>query len=873
MNTDDTFKRICDIFEEARALAPEKRRAFLEKTTGNDKKILNEVQALLTHHDQQDGLLDKPVLPANALNKIGEKKDLPLPKQFGQYQVLERLGTGGMGVVYLARQSHPVREVAIKVMRSELVSAELEKRFELESTLLGRLQHPGIAQIFEAGLHVEDGQRRPFFVMEYVQGPTLREFIRTEQPSIRTRLSLFQQIANAVQHAHQKGVIHRDLKPNNILIQHSMEHESGAEINLDSGSTGSPNLAPKILDFGVARSTDADLMASSYLTDLGQLVGTLPYMSPEQVNGRVDEVDTRSDVYALGVILYEMLAGELPYELNNQSIIAAARTITESQPKQLSSINKSFRGDINTIVQKALEKDPERRYVSAADLASDVHRYLTDQPVFARPASKLYQIRKFAKRNKALVGGILTTFAVLLAGIATTAWQANDARVQRGVAIEQANDARTQRGIAIEQADKAKEQQGIAEETAEQSEEIAGRLYKLIMLSHPAKLGSDVKVVDAMKVLAKSLDEDPPSNAFAEHELRNAFAAGFTGMGETNAAVAQLTAAAKLANANASINGASTFSNLGLIQVQNGQFEEARKNLLRAIDLIVESGAPEVRRAKCLSTLGSLNMMTQKYDEAEVNAREALAIYNLAIENPAKNHYAPPQMERGKVAILLGSILSRQGKIEEAETQLQSALEIAKADFGEESMRVGECLNSIAVLKNKLGKPKEAAELLRQALQIQEANFSEGHPQLAFIQLNLGQSLRKAGELQEAEVYLTKSLKTLEAKLPPSHPTLSAARIMMGDLMVLTEQFEKAEELFQKILDQNIKTFGRKDVRTTVSLMDVAKAHERSEEFDQAISLIEEVIEIRTEHHGKDHSSVVSAEKVLSAIREKQTDN
>lgn len=856
MNTGEQFKYICDIFEEARELAPEERRSFLQKTTGDDKKILKEVQMLLVHHDEQHGLLDQPVLPKNALNDIREKQDLPLPDKIGQYQILKRLGTGGMGVVYLGRQSHPVRNVAIKVMRAELVSAELERRFELESTLLGRLQHPGIAQIFEAGLHAENGSRCPFFVMEYVPGPTLREFIQVEKPAIRTRLSLFQQIANAVQHAHQKGVIHRDLKPANILVQNSAEQGRKLEAESNSSSTFSSTLTPKILDFGVARSTDSDLMASTYLTNMGQLVGTLPYMSPEQVNGKSKEVDTRSDVYALGVILYEMLAGELPYKLDNQSLIGAARTINESQPKQLSSINKLFRGDINTIVQKALEKDPGRRYESAAEMSSDIQRYLTDQPLFARPASKLYQIRKFAKRNKALVGGVVATFGVLLAGIATTTWQTFDAR--------------NQRGIAIEQADKAIRLQKEAEDSAARATGISERMYKLIMLSNPAELGADVKVVDAMKVVAKSLDESPLSNALAEHALRNVFAAGFTGMGEMKAAEAQLLAAAKLADSSDSVHGASTYVNLGSLQTKKGQFEEARKNLEKAIDIHREIEVPELAMAKCWSSMATLNMLTQKYVEAEKNAREALAIYNRSLEGSVEDHGFAARQERCHVAIKLGGILDKQEKPAEAEKQLRLALEIAKADFGDTSARVGECLNMLAVIKSKEGKHKETAELFREALRVQEANFPEGHPHLAHIQFNLGQTLRLAGEYDVAEFYLKKSIETFEAKMPLGHPMLRKARTMLADLFVSTEQFGKAENLFQVILSQNIDSFGRKDVRTTVSLIDVAKAHERKGELDEAERLVEEVIKIRTEHHGKAHSTVTSAEKLLKAIQVKK---
>src|SRR5262245_33075795 len=302
----------------------------------------------------------------------------------GRYKITRLIGEGGMGAVYEAEQDQPRRTVALKVIKPGLANPEMLRRFSQESQALGRLQHPGIAQIYEAGTADTGYGPQPYFAMEFIRGENLRDYAESHHLNTRQRLEMMMKICDAVHHAHQRGLIHRDLKPGNILVD----------------GTGQP----KILDFGVARVTDSDAQATMQ-TDVGQLVGTLAYMSPEQVLADPLELDTRSDVYALGVILYELLAGRLPYVISKK-IHEVLHTIREEDPSRLSSINRSFRGDIETIAAKALEKDKARRYASAAELASDIERYLKDEPIAAQPPTTLYQVQKFTRRHKALVSGI-----------------------------------------------------------------------------------------------------------------------------------------------------------------------------------------------------------------------------------------------------------------------------------------------------------------------------------------------------------------------------------------------------------------------------------------------------------------------------------
>lgn len=395
------YQQVESLYQQAIDLAPDSRGAFLRDACGEDDGLRREIETLLAHYERASSdFLDRPA------HDLGALVDEPtIPERIGDYAIVALLGRGGMGSVYEAEQAQPQRSVALKVIRADGVGERMIRRFRQEADVLGRLQHPGIAQIyaFDVGDVVIDGiptQRRPFFAMERVAGETLTEFARRRALDRPARLKLFALICDAVEHAHQKGVIHRDLKPANILVT----------------SDGQP----KVLDFGVARLTEGDVQMTTLQTDGPSLIGTLPYMSPEQVGGDSAQLDTRSDVYALGVMLYEMVAGQLPYDLGGLTIAAAARVIAEQAPTALRTTSRGVDRDLETIVGKALEKDPARRYGSVGELAADVRRLLRNEPIVARPASVLYQFRKFAQRNTALVGAAATVFLVLVAAVAWT---------------------------------------------------------------------------------------------------------------------------------------------------------------------------------------------------------------------------------------------------------------------------------------------------------------------------------------------------------------------------------------------------------------------------------------------------------------------
>jgi len=321
-----------------------------------------------------------------------------IPERIGHFHIKRLIATGGMGTVYQAMQENPRRMVAVKVMRPGLTSRSALRRFQYESQLLARLRHPGIAQVYEAGMHQDDFGEVPFFAMEYIANArSLTSFAAKRKYELREKLRLFVEVCDAVHHGHQKGIIHRDLKPENILV------DARGQV--------------KIIDFGVAKCTDSDLAMTTLQTDYGQLVGTIQYMSPEQCEADPQDIDIRSDVYSLGVVLYALLCGRLPYEISQKAIHDATRIIREQPPEKIGAIDSSLRGDLESIVLRALEKDRDRRYQSALELASEITRFLAGEAIYARPPSFMYQLRALTRRNRRLVSGGVLVIAFFLMGV------------------------------------------------------------------------------------------------------------------------------------------------------------------------------------------------------------------------------------------------------------------------------------------------------------------------------------------------------------------------------------------------------------------------------------------------------------------------
>jgi eukaryotic-like serine/threonine-protein kinase len=560
-----------------------------------------------------------------------------IPAVIGRYRIVRLLGEGGMGAVYEAEQDQPRRSVALKVIKAAWASPDLLRRFEQESQALGRLQHPGIAQIYEAGSSETGFGVQPFFAMELIHGKPLIEYANEHTLTTRQHLALMIQVCDAVEHAHQRGIIHRDLKPGNILVD-----ETGQ---------------PKILDFGLARATDSDAQATRQ-TDMGLLLGTLAYMSPEQVLADPSALDTRSDVYALGVILYELLARKMPYTLSSQ-LHEAVRTIQETDPAPLSTVSRVYRGDVETIVAKALEKDKNRRYASAAGLADDLRRYLEDQPITAKPASTSYQLQKFARRHKALVVGIGAVFIVLVLGVIASTWEAIQARRAETEAVK-------------------------AEKKAQQETETAQAVSDFLRNDLLAQAGPsgqsgpdskpdpDIKVRTALDRAAAKIDGKFGKQPELESAIRET-------LGET-------------------------FVDLGL-------YSDARKQFERTLD--VRRRVLGAEDPKTLETMDKFAWMAQaegKYAEAETMAAQAYETSRrvLGLDNA----------ETLRVMQSLGWIYYREGKFAQSATLDRQALETSRRLFSGDSAQTAAILGNLAANLSAEGKNEEAETLDKQRLEM-----------------------------------------------------------------------------------------------------------------------------------------------------------
>ena len=351
------YGRVDSILADALGRPAGERRAFIDEACADDPAVHAEVRSHLSHMEKTSDFLETPAAVPLVESDGDAEEELDIPEQIGQYRILRTLGKGGMGAVYLAEQDQPRRDVALKVMTQGLLSQAAKRRFEYESQFLARLRHPNIAHVHDAGVFDAGSGEVPYYVMEYVAGArTIIEYAQMEEMSLEARLALFVTVCDAVHHGHQRGIIHRDLKPDNILV----------------GEDG----VLKIIDFGVARTIDSDPGMVTLPTESGQLIGTLQYMSPEQCLANPADLDTRADVYALGVILYELVCGERPYNLAELAIAEAVRVVCETAPIRPSTVRRALRGDVETILDKSLEKDPVRRYQSAHELGEDLGRYL-----------------------------------------------------------------------------------------------------------------------------------------------------------------------------------------------------------------------------------------------------------------------------------------------------------------------------------------------------------------------------------------------------------------------------------------------------------------------------------------------------------------
>ncbi len=688
-----------------------------------------------------------------------------LPGKIGHYRLIRELGRGGMGSVYEAEQDKPRRIVALKVIRPGLMSRDLIRRFELETNVLGRLQHVGIAQIYEAGTADAGHGPQPFFAMELITGArSITEFTREQKLGTRARLELVAKVCDAVHHAHQKGVIHRDIKPGNILVDKSGQ--------------------PKILDFGVAKATESDIQVTTMHTDVGQLIGTLPYMSPEQVAADPLELDTRSDVYALGVLTYEMLTGKLPYDVSKKVIHEAARVIREQEPTKLSVVSKVYRGDIETIVAKALEKDKARRYQSAADLAADLRRYLNSEPIVARPASTIYQLKKFAARNRAFVGGVVVVFVVLIAGVATSTWLAIQASRQR-------ERAETNFRAALDVVDKYLVQVGESPDLkAKGLEELRRRLF--------------LTAKDFYATFVQQNADDPKRRyelaiahlrvSAIEREMGDLKSAESSA--SESLAILESIVAADPADESAARDMVNLYDTLGLAYADSSQFDKAeaayKKGLARCQELPVafrEAPGMLAILGDIQDNLGSLYLRLGRLADSAAAHKAGIAFRRNA-------RTSLPESEDVRFGIIASSAnmaanLAMSGNAAAGEPYLLEAISIAD-ELVTSFPGIPKYVNAQAAALNNLGGIYTLTDRLNDAEPMHRKSFAlceqlvREHPTVTEYRLRLASSTTNLGELEirdsrpeEGLIWLDKSV-TLLATILEKEPRESTARYYLS---------------------------------------------------------------------------------------------
>jgi tetratricopeptide (TPR) repeat protein len=825
--TPQKWAQIREIFEAAVDLRPEARSAFLAERCASDHDLRVEVESLLAQHDATECALDRPAW--NPATGPAHPAEPPwMPSRIGAYRILSLLGEGGMGSVYEAEQEQPRRVVALKVIQAGRTAADLLRRFELESEALARLQHPGIAQIYDAGTADAGFGLQPYFAMEFVRGQALNTFAAAHHPSIRQRLELMAKVCDAVEHAHRRGIIHRDLKPANILVDQQGE--------------------PKVVDFGVARVTDSDAEATRH-TDLGLLVGTLAYMSPEQVLGDPRVLDTRSDVYSLGVILYQLLAERMPYALTTD-LRQSMMTIREQDPVPLSSIRRGYSGDIETIVSKALEKDKAQRYGSAAALAEDLRRYLRNEPILARSPSAIYQLQKLMQRHRALVASGALALIVLAGGAIATTVEAIRARRAEKAAVEQRNLATTESAKAKAVIDFLQN-------------DVLAQASATAQSSPDTKPDPKLTVRAALDRAAARITGKFDKQPLVEASIRDTVANAYTELGLYPQAQQQIERALELRRKTLGQDHAETLGNLNdlaQLYAYQGNYARAEPMYTRILDGWHRIGGEQRPEAlTAMSSLAELYLYQGKYSQAEALYSKTLEISRRVLGN---EHIDTLARMTGLAVAYKG-----QGKYDQAEALYSKTLDISRRVLGSEHPDTITNMGNLAAVYTVEGRYKEAEALWAQTLEISGRVLGEEHPNNLIFTNNLADLYQMEGKYSQAKPLFTRILAVRQRVLGEEHPDTIMTEVGLAGTYLNLGDVTHGRALLEKVLETQKRVLGEPDPATLATMAGLARIYQNQGKYALAESLSTKVLEARRRALGEQNPTTVDAMALLGEIR------
>jgi serine/threonine protein kinase len=821
-------KREADIFTEALSVPAGERAVFLDKACGGDDRLRRKVEALLNSHEKIGDFLEEAPNQAVKAARVAAAVDEKPFDRIGRYKLLQQIGEGGCGVVFMAEQEEPVRRrVALKIIKPGMDTKSVIARFEAERQALALMDHPSIAKVFDAGA-TESG--RLYFVMELVRGIKITDYCDEHSLTTEERLGLFIQVCAAIQHAHQKGIIHRDIKPSNILV--TMTSEGVA--------------LPVVIDFGIAKpTTNQRLTDKTLFTAFEMFIGTPAYISPEQAALTNMDVDTRTDIYSLGVLLYELLTGLKPFdttELLKEGIDEIRRVIREQEPvrpsTRLSKLNsldlttvaqrrrseppkliRTISGDIDWIVMKALEKDRARRYETANELALDVKRFLEHEAVLARPPSKLYRFRKSAQRNKLLFFGIAIIATLLVASlIAVTASLANERQARREAEASRQN----------------------AQTEATRSQQVTKFLEKMLEGVGPSVArGRDTAML--REILDRTVERvgmEMTNQPVVEADLRNLIGTLYQRMGNYQQAEEMHRAALAIRRklfGSESQHVAASLNDLGLELIAEHKLSEAESVVEEALSIRRRTlGNENAETATSINDLGAIYRDQGRLTEAEALAREALGIRRKLF---GERHLEIADSLRN-LCITLGS----EGKWLEAEAMAREILSMRQRLLGPEHPWVASSLGDLAWAKSGLGKLDEAEALNREVLAMRQRLLPETHPDVARSLYSVGDRMRQRGNLNEAYSILSAALSIQRKLLGADDPAALGTQLSLGLTLEAEGKWAEAETVHREALSLWRKRAGNEDLQTLYATRNLATALEGQHKWSEAETVHHEAL-------------------------------